>query len=145
MMLRVGRHFALHHFQGHFALQIGVQGGIDRAHAAGGDDGAQLEVAQHDRQHDGMAAFFALLGGKGGQVAGNEGLGFAAAASDHFQGPAGVWITIAHSQNLARITAGTSLERGEAILRFTSCEIGISQCGTFRLGIRSATTSQIET
>ena len=46
---RVGRHFPLHHFQRHFPLQLRVQRRINRAHAAGGDDGAQFEIAQHDR------------------------------------------------------------------------------------------------
>ena len=42
------------------------------AHAAGSDNGAELEIAERDRQHDRMAAFLAVFRGKGGQISGNK-------------------------------------------------------------------------
>src|ERR1041385_9218644 len=45
----------------------------------------QFELAEHERHHDGMAAFGAGLGGERREVTGNEHFGVAGTAGDHFQ------------------------------------------------------------
>jgi hypothetical protein len=52
----------------------------------------KLELPQQQGHHDGVAALFAGLRGQWRQVARNEDLGVAVAASDHLQ-----WSSIAHA------------------------------------------------
>ena len=73
-----------HEFDGDLAFEGGVPGAVDDAHAAGGDFAAEIELAELHGHHDLMPAVFAGFGGEGGQVARDEGLFVAPAATDHF-------------------------------------------------------------
>ena len=79
-------HLALEHLHGDEPMEAGVEGAIDRAHAAGRDDFAQLELPDVRGEDDGMPALAARRGGESGMLLAEPLLGLALTASGHSEG-----------------------------------------------------------